>query len=109
MKLDVGRVDLSTEEPKIPSQVSWSKATDEEKNNLRIKLAEKLNNITLPKCLECKDKKCQSVTHAVHMEDYTVQFLEAMECAGKQCLPRQVEIKEIQTRKFQYQKTGMRT
>ena len=79
MKVGLGDLNLSLEQPANQSKVSWEKATDEAKENFRQTLAVKLGRIHVPEWSNC---------HAEDLEEYTMSVLEAMKNASQQSLPR---------------------
>ena len=85
LKVSLGDIELSMEEPSREKQVSWQKASDDAKEGFKSVLQGMLLNIAVPACSNCEDLKC--TTHADEMEEYTMKVLEAVEHAGKECLP----------------------
>ena len=85
MRFDVGKMDIRTQNYAISNQVSWDKASEEAKINLKNTFAEKLNLICYPN--DCTDIHCKSDLHRDQIEEYTISILEAMEEAGEACLP----------------------
>ena len=65
----------------------WNKANDEAKEHFKLVLGDRLNSIGEPDCNTCRDVHCKDKSHSEHIEEYTMNILEAMENTGKQCLP----------------------
>ena len=84
-KVSLGDIELSMEEPSREKLVSWERASDDAKNGFKTVLQDKLLSIAVPASSNCEDLKC--TTHTEDMEEYTMQVLEAVECASKECLP----------------------
>ena len=84
-KIKVGDLDLSLETSSAPVRVQWAKANSDAQNKYKTCLSEKLNKLILPDCASCQDIHCQE--HREEMEDYTVNIMEAIETAAKECLP----------------------
>ena len=88
IKFKVGALDLTLEESKAQSRASWEKANSEAKENFKSTLSDKLDIIAIPNCIGCQDVQCRSEYHYENIEEYTMNIFEAMEAAGKECLPR---------------------
>ena len=84
-KLQLNGIDPSTEPPVYQQRVNWAKASEEARLKYNETLAEELQKIVTPPCIECMDVYCRA--HTVEMEDYTMAILEAVESAAKKCLP----------------------
>ena len=84
-KLKFDRLDHSIEVNINPRKISWAKASEEAKENYRITLDNYLSNIQIPECISCLDLQCQ--IHNVEIENYTLNLMEAIETAAKDCLP----------------------
>ena len=86
LKLSVGELDHELESIPSESKISWDKATMDARLQYKNVLGSKLDSISCsPSCVECTDFHCR--THTEDMEEYTMQVLEAIELAGKECLP----------------------
>ena len=85
VKLQLNGIDPSTEKSKCPKRVNWNKASEQAKINYSESLNQMLANINTPACISCTNVHC--TTHTMELEDYTMQVLEAIEAAAKQCLP----------------------
>ena len=84
-EFDIGVLNLQMEQQKAEHKVSWCKADSQAKENFRNVFEDKLNQIQYR--TECSDIHCTSLTHAEHLEDYTLSVLQAMEAAARECLP----------------------
>ena len=85
-KLRVGELDLELETLSSEPKISWDKANEDAKLNYKNVLSSKLSNISVqPECIECQDFHCKD--HSEFIEDHTIKVLEAIESAGKECLP----------------------
>ena len=85
-KVKVEELDLNLETVSSQARSSWSKANEDAKLNFKETLTGKLNKIGVQsQLLECHDLHCK--VHMECLEEYTMQVLEAMETAGKECLP----------------------
>ena len=77
---------MSTERIKVEQKVCWDKASEGAQANYRYTPEQTLNHIDLPySCINCVDLHCKE--HQEDMEIYTMSVLEAIEQAGKLCLP----------------------
>ena len=85
MKVRLEALDLSTEKTLQTPRVGWSRASTDAKDNYRTVLAEKLRNLDLTDSLFCMDVHCKD--HKEALENYTMEVMEAMEQAAKECLP----------------------
>ena len=86
LKLRVGELDLELESPNPESRISWDKATEDARLNYQDQLASKLDLIECSaSCMNCTSFNC--ISHTEDLEEYTMQVLEAIETAGKECLP----------------------
>ena len=84
-KFKVGSLNLITEQFKSEPKVNWTAANHESKEEYKKVLTDKLNNIPVQSCVDCRDLHCEE--HLDELENYTLNVLEAVEDAGKQCLP----------------------
>ena len=84
-KLDVGQIDLNLEQTKSPKRVVWDKATEAAKSAYQAELAEKLDSIAIPACVNCRDVHCTA--HVESLEDYTMEILESIENVARETLP----------------------
>ena len=73
---------------KVPysSRSCWSKADQFAKDEYKKVLGQKLTLIGNTEF--CNNIHCSSIDHLAVIEEYTTTVLEAMEAAGKSCLPR---------------------
>ena len=85
VKFEVGKMNLRIAKNHTKKQVSWNSATDEAKNDFKQVLENKLKLIKYKH--ECLDVNCRQEDHINNLEDFTISVLEAMETAGKECLP----------------------
>ena len=85
-KVSFDNLNLSTESAPSQIRVTWNKACESAKNNYKETVKTNLNRIRLPNCLSCSNLHCQ--VHDLEMEDYTLTVLEALENAGRDCLPK---------------------
>ena len=85
LKVKVGELDLSMELPSAPTRIQWSKANSDAKTKYKTCLSEKLRALALPECINCIDLNCN--IHSESVEDYTMNVMEALEDAAKECLP----------------------
>ena len=85
LKLKVGELDFSMEETSEQPRISWNKANIEAHNKYRTTLKTKLDGLVLPVCESCTNLKCK--VHNESIEEYTMEVMEAIESAGKECLP----------------------
>ena len=92
-KIAVEDLNLYTE--KLPSQIriNWNKASEAAKTSFKETVKKNLDEITLPKCLSCANLHCK--VHDPEIEEYTLDVLEAIETAGKHCLPKTCSGKNI--------------
>ena len=98
LKLSVGDLDLELESPQAESKISWDRATEDARLHYQHQLASKLEVISCPvTCISCTNFHCMS--HTEDLEEYTMQVLEAIEIAGKECLPSTGGSKSTKTRK----------
>ena len=70
MKVSLGDIELSMEQPKREKMVSWDKASDDAKDNFKLTLQAKLLNLAEPGCADCLDLHCSD--HTAEIEDYTM-------------------------------------
>ena len=84
-KFKVGSLNLITEQFKSEPKVNWTAANHESREEYKKVLTDKLNNIPVQSCVDCRDLHCEE--HLDELENYTLNVLEAVEDAGKQCLP----------------------
>ena len=84
-KLKLDSIDICTKSAKNTRKVSWSKASEEAKKNYINTVTSKLNSVPVPGCVHCMDLQCS--VHTEELEDYTMNVLEALESAAKECLP----------------------
>ena len=85
LKIRLGDIELSMDEPRKERMVSWQRASDDDKDNFKYVMQEKFQNLNLPACASCQDLAC--TIHTDEMEEYTMTVLEAVESASKECLP----------------------
>ena len=64
--------------------VDWEKSSEEAKIRYQNKLTDLLNDIPAPACATCEDLQC--VGHTDDLEEYTMDILEAIEVAARDCL-----------------------
>ena len=83
LKIRLGDIELSMDEPRKERMVSWQRASDDDKDNFKYVMQEKFQNLNLPACASCQDLAC--TIHTDEMEEYTMTVLEAVEC--KQGVP----------------------
>ena len=70
------------------SRPSWRKATDQQKNEYRNILEEKLARLSAPESvLTCMDVHCQDVKHREDLDKYTIEVLETVQGVAEDCLP----------------------
>ena len=86
-KLDIGDIDTSEEKVNVPKHVDWSAATEEAKAEYEVRLTEQLDHLAVPACVQCTDVHCSSHEHALDMEQYTMDILEAIETVSEDTLP----------------------
>ena len=84
-KLKLGNIDFTTEKVKSSKRVNWSKASEEAKLNYTCILNKKLSSINIPDCVQCDDLHCDD--HTEQLEEYTMDILETVEKAARECLP----------------------
>ena len=85
-RLNVGELDMDVETFPSQTRSSWCKANQDAQHLYKETVAEKLNKIKIePEFLKCQDLHCR--VHMECLEEYTMQVLESMETAGKECLP----------------------
>ena len=84
-KIDIGEIDNSTEEVKTTPKPSWAKATPENIENYKGDLENRLSDIVVPNCVNCRDPVCK--LHSDQVEDYCVDILEAIDEAAKVNVP----------------------
>ena len=93
MKVKIGDLNLATEESTETPRVGWAKASKDAQNQYKAVLADKLNSLHLSKSFSCLNVKCQG--HSEDMEYYTMEVMEAMEQAAKECLPTTCPGKQV--------------
>ena len=84
-KLNIGQIDESIEELKLPPKPSWAKASAEDIENYKASLELQLQEVQVPDCIACIDPFCRE--HHEEIEDYCNDILEAIDGAAKNNLP----------------------
>ena len=90
-KLNVGDITVKStpESKKSKPRISWRKSSDEEKDNYKILMTEKLSNIKCPTALsECCDPHCTDKEHLQIADTYLIDILEAIKEAAAESLPK---------------------
>ena len=54
-KIEVGKIDESTEEVKISPKPGWAKASEEDIANYKSDPEYQLGNVTVPDCINCRN------------------------------------------------------
>ena len=86
VKLNVGEFDMKLEAISSEARSSWSKANEDAKLHYKETLKEKLVLIDIqPELLGCRNLHCKDQEDS--LEEYTMQVLESIEKADKECLP----------------------
>ena len=83
-KLEIGFIDGSTESVKNEKRVSWKKSSAEAHEHFLNTLANKLEHLDVPDCINCRDVHC--TIHMEQIESYTMDLLETLESAAEECL-----------------------
>ena len=83
-KVNLENVDISTENVQTKKRVNWEKSTAEAKELYLATLANKLDQLEVPECVQCRDIHC--TTHMKEVEDYTIAVLESIEGAAQSSL-----------------------
>ena len=83
-KIDLGDVDISMEKSEGSRRVNWSKSSSEARNRYKELVTEKLAQIAVPDCVECRDVHCTG--HMEDIENYTMDLLQVVEVSGQECL-----------------------
>ena len=73
-----------TETAKSERKVNWEKSTSESKDLYFKSLSTKLEQLSTPECVECRDVHC--IIHTDQLEEYTMSVLEAVQTAAVECL-----------------------
>ena len=80
------RMDTSSQS-KIPSKPSWKSSTEEQKDQYKHQLDEKLDHIFIPSCvLLCKDVKCRSKEHCDSVDKLAIDVLETVQLTAEESL-----------------------
>ena len=80
--LDVDTSGFESAESK--QKVNWEKSTSEARDLYSKTLNVKLEQVSIPECVQCTDVHCNN--HMDQMEEYTMSVMEAIEAAAVECL-----------------------
>ena len=77
--------------------ITWTKATDEAKENYRNVLENSLKEMELPGCVMCTNLHCSE--HTDQIEEYTLNVLKAVESSSLLCLPSSISTSDGKPKK----------
>ena len=80
--------DKAESSQKQQQKPSWKRASQEEKQNFKNLLEDRLNSLTIPQSvLECRDVKCRDTTHRVELDSFAMDLLETLQEIAETSLP----------------------
>ena len=88
--IDLNHINCSTEPPvKGVPKPCWKKASDNDKMNYNNNIYNKLTNIEIPDCVtNCNDLHCKDPNHIEAIDSTMINFLENIELAAEESLPK---------------------
>ena len=88
MKLETGNLTRIVQDTVHSSKQNWKGATQHEKSEYKNSLQAKLNNISVPECIEtCRDVHCNNNKHKEDIDNYIIELIECMEKAAQENIP----------------------
>ena len=85
VKINAGNLKVDVCKTQSPPRTSWTKASEEARLEYVNTVAAKLQEVEIPACINCSDMHCTA--HKDDITSYTIDVLEAVECAARSSLP----------------------